>query len=173
MILPDHAIQKLCVEAGMVTPFDLELVNPASLDVRLGDNVLIELEEQKELHPLSITRYSKEKPFLLMPDEFILAQTLETFNMPSNVCGQFALKSSLARAGFEHLLAGWIDPGFHGSVLTLELKNARRLHELPLWPGMRIGQIIFSQTTSMPLKTYAETGRYNKDATVKGCKGLT
>jgi len=107
----------------MVTPFELELVNPASLDVRLGDNVLIEIEEQKELHPLSITSYSKEKPFLLMPDEFILAQTLETFNMPSNVCGQFALKSSLARAGFEHLLAGWIDPGFHGSVLTLELKN--------------------------------------------------
>ena len=172
MILPDHAIEKLCRESEMVPPFDKELLNPASLDVRLGDNVLIELEEQNELHPLSLDRYSRDKPFLLSPNEFILAQTVEMFNMPSNVCGQFALKSSLARAGFEHLLAGWIDPGFHGSVLTLELKNARRLHEVPIWPGMRIGQIIFSQTTSMPLKTYMETGRYNNDKTVKGCKGL-
>ena len=169
MILPDHEIAKLC-RAGMITPFDDYLINPASLDVRLGDHIMIELESQQDLHPADIINHTKENPYLLYPDEFILAQTLEVFNIPDTVSGQFALKSSLARLGFEHLLAGWIDPGFNNSVLTLELKNARKHQPLPLWPGMRIGQIIFMQMASTPDVSYRDSGRYNDDLTVTQCK---
>jgi dCTP deaminase len=88
------------------------------------------------------------------------------------VCAQYALKSSLARAGFEHLLAGWIDPGFSNSVLTLELKNARKYQPIPLWPGMRIGQIIFMQMDETPQVSYKQSGRYNGDRKVAMCKGL-
>ena len=84
----------------------------------------------------------------------------------------FALKSSLARAGFEHLLAGFIDPGFSNSVLTLELKNARKMHPVPLWPGMRIGQVVWHRMTSSPNVSYRYSGRYNGDSKVTGCKGL-
>jgi dCTP deaminase len=169
LILPDHEIAKLC-RAGMITPFDDYLINPASLDVRLGDHIMIELESQQDLHPADIINHTKENPYLLYPDEFILAQTLEVFNIPDTVSGQFALKSSLARSGFEHLLAGWIDPGFNNSVLTLELKNARKHQPLPLWPGMRIGQIIFMQMASTPDVSYRDSGRYNDDLTVTQCK---
>ena len=154
----------------MITPFDDYLINPASLDVRLGDHIMIELESQQDLHPADIINHTKENPYLLYPDEFILAQTLEVFNIPDTVSGQFALKSSLARLGFEHLLAGWIDPGFNNSVLTLELKNARKHQPLPLWPGMRIGQIIFMQMASTPDVSYRDSGRYNDDLTVTQCK---
>ena len=154
----------------MITPFDDYLINPASLDVRLGDHIMIELESQQDLHPADIINHTKENPYLLYPDEFILAQTLEVFNIPDTVSGQFALKSSLARSGFEHLLAGWIDPGFNNSVLTLELKNARKHQPLPLWPGMRIGQIIFMQMASTPDVSYRDSGRYNNDLTVTQCK---
>jgi dCTP deaminase len=92
--------------------------------------------------------------------------------MPDDVCGQFALKSSLARAGFEHLMAGWIDPGFNSSVLTLEIKNARQYHAIPMWPGMRIGQIIFMRMASKPDVSYRDCGRYNSDKTVQESKGL-
>jgi dCTP deaminase len=169
LILPDHEIAKLC-RAGMITPFDDYLINPASLDVRLGDHIMIELRGQQDLHPADIINHTKENPYLLYPDEFILAQTLEVFNIPDNLSGQFALKSSLARSGFEHLLAGWIDPGFNNSVLTLELKNARKHQPLPLWPGMRIGQIIFMQMASTPDVSYRDSGRYNNDLTVTQCK---
>ena len=168
MILPDHEITKLC-RAGMITPFDDYLINPASLDVRLGDHIMIELQGQQDLHPV-IINHTKSNPYLLYPDEFILAQTLEVFNIPDNVSGQFALKSSLARSGFEHLLAGWIDPGFNNSVLTLELKNARKHQPLPLWPGMRIGQIIFMQMAATPDVSYRDSGRYNNDLMVTRCK---
>ena len=173
MILSDHDIAKLCRE-GLITPFDDYLLNPASLDVRLGTQLMVETEDSDELQvteldPAVITKYN---PFLLRPNEFVLGQTLEVFNVPDDICGQFALKSSLARAGFEHLLAGWIDPGFNSSVLTLELKNARQHKAIPLWPGMRIGQIIFMRMSSRPDVSYRDCGRYNGDKQVTGSKGL-
>ena len=133
-ILPDYEIVCLA-RRGLVNPYEPELVNPASLDVRLGDNLLIELPETSTLVPYSIAGHTKEKPFMLQPREFVLAETLERFSFPTFTAGQLALKSSRAREGIEHLMAGYIDPGFEGR-LTLELVNARMLHALPLWPGM-------------------------------------
>ncbi len=169
-ILPDHQIQILC-NAGMISPYDPELVNPASLDVRLGNEVMVEQEEHEQMRKVSIEKFTRESPFYLYQGEFVLAHTLETFKVPSNVAGQFALKSSTARAGFEHLMAGYIDPGFWDSVLTLELKNARQLSPIPMWPGMRIGQIVWTRMQAPPTKTYRETGRYNGDHTVQPTKG--
>lgn len=167
--LADWQIKSLC-EKGMVTPFDATLLNPASLDVRLGDLIYVEVVDGLRL--TDVSKATKDKPWYLQPNEFILAQTREEFSIPDNLCATFALKSSLARTGFEHLLAGFIDPGFNNSVLTLELKNARTSKSLPLWPGMRIGQIIFQQMSGIPLKSYKESGRYNGDKQVTQCKGL-
>ena len=169
-VLCDWQIKVLC-ESGMITPFNPTLLNPASLDVLLGDNIFEE-REKRGLVEKSIAHHTKEDPYLLHPNDFILAQTIEKFNVPNRICAQFALKSSVARAGIEHLLAGWIDPGFNNSVLTLELKNARRLEAVRLWPGMRIGQIVFYEMSSHPLKSYRETGRYNGDSKVAASKGL-
>ncbi len=169
-VLPDYQIE-LLARAGLVAPFDVELLNPASLDVRLGDEIMVEQSDVDQLEKISIKDFTREDPFKLYPGEFILAHTLETFHVPGNITGQFALKSSLARAGFEHLMAGYIDPGFWGSVLTLELKNARQYCPIPLWPGMRIGQVIWTRMQSAPVKSYRETGRYNYDRSVSGTKG--
>ena len=76
------------------------------------------------------------------------------------------LKSSRAREGYQHALAGWIDPGWVGSKLTLELKNNRRYRSLPLYPGMRIGQIVFHTMSQTPIKSYTEVGNYNNHARV-------
>jgi dCTP deaminase len=68
-------------------------------------------------------------------------------------------------------MAGYCDPGWHGSVLTLELHNSRQLHPVALWPGMKIGQMVFHQMAATPQRSYAVTGRYNGDATVQGSRG--
>ena len=168
-ILPDFEIVCLA-RRGMVSPYDPELVNPASLDVRLGDNLLIEDKQTPELQPFSIAGYTKEEPFMLQPHEFVLAETLEHFQIPNVVAGQLALKSSRAREGIEHLTAGYVDPGYCGR-LTLELQNARSLHPVPLWPGMRIGQIVFHKMSLLPNKDYSVTGRYQGDLKVQASKG--
>lgn len=168
-ILPDVEILTL-VRRGLVTPFDHELVNPASLDVRLGNNLLVEIPTSCSMVPYSITEYSKDKPYMLQPHEFVLAETLEEFYLPDCIAGQLALKSSRAREGIEHLLAGYVDPGYRGR-LTLELQNARCMHPVPIWPGMRIAQLVFHKLSMLPSKDYSMTGRYYGDKTVQGSRG--
>lgn len=170
MILADWQITARC-NGGMVTPFDPELVNPASLDVRLGDTLLIESAEGLQLKPYPLAGHTEENPYLLRPGQFVLAQTIERFHLPDDIAAQFMLKSSRARSGLEHLMAGYCDPGWHGSVLTLELHNSRQLHPVALWPGMKIGQMVFHQMAATPQRSYAVTGRYNGDATVQGSRG--
>ena len=68
------------------------------------------------------------------PGGFVLAATAEWIRVPVSMESVFQLKSSRGREGYEHALAGYIDPGFHGRV-TLELSNLRRFKELPLEAG--------------------------------------
>jgi dCTP deaminase len=168
-ILCDHEIHNLA-RRNLVFPFQSEMVNPASLDVRLGENLLVEMPQVPALLPYSIAGHSQENPFMLQPHEFVLAETMEEFSFPDCVAGQLALKSSRAREGIEHLLAGYIDPGFAGR-LTLELQNARSMHAVPLWPGMRIAQIVFHRMSMLPGKSYSVTGRYHGDTAVQASKG--
>ena len=169
MILCDSEIRALC-EEGLVTPYDPALVNPASLDVRLGENILIETALTSHMQPRSIAGFTQDRPFLLHPREFILEETVETFFLPSFLAGQFALKSSRARSGIEHLMAGYCDPGWSGSRLTLELQNARALHPVQLWPGMRIGQLVFHVMSARPAEDYSIVGHYNFDQQVTASK---
>ena len=170
MIIADHQIAELC-RAGMVTPFEPALVNPASLDVRLGGTLLIESVQGPQLVPYPLDGHTESNPYQLAPGQFVLAQTIETFHLPATVAAQFMLKSSRAREGLEHLMAGYCDPGWSGSVLTLELHNSRQLHPVPLWPGMKIGQMVFHRMSSTPERDYRETGRYNGDQVVQASKG--
>jgi dCTP deaminase len=169
VILCDTEIRALC-EEGLVDPYDPTLVNPASLDVRLGENILIETALTSHMQPRSIAGFTEDRPFLLHPREFILAETVETFFLPSFLAGQFALKSSRARSGIEHLMAGYCDPGWSGSKLTLELQNARALHPVKLWPGMRIGQLVFHVMSAKPAEDYSIVGHYNFDQQVTASK---
>jgi dCTP deaminase len=171
MILSDWEIVRACEGTGMVKPFDRAMVNPASLDVRLGATLLIESVESPELKPYPLGSHSEEDPYLLVPGQFVLAQTVETFYLPEHVAAQFMLKSSRAREGLEHLMAGYCDPGWNGSVLTLELHNSRQLHPVRLWPGMRIGQMVFHKMSTPPMRPYSLVGRYNGDTTVQGSRG--
>lgn len=163
--LSDHEIEALCL-AGMVTPYDPALLNPTSLDLLLGGTLLIESAQSPAMVPYPLQGHTEERPYLLQPGQFVLAETVEMFHLPDDVTGQFILKSSRARSGLEHLLAGFCDPGWHGSVLTLELHNSRQLHPVKLWPGMRIGQMKFERLASKPRRSYRETGRYNGHRTV-------
>jgi len=171
MVLPDHQIRWFCQKHAMVVPFSEDQLNPASYDVLLGDRLMIEVPEHRDLQIHGIAGHTAEDPYWLQPGEFVLAQTQEIFNIPDSVAAQFVLKSSRAREGLEHLLAGWCDPGWHGSRLTLELSNARKMHPIAIWPGMKIGQMVFHKMEGIPGRSYAVTGRYNGDLAVTASKG--
>ena len=155
----------------MVMPFDEELLNPASLDVTLGGRIMVEVPETPELQVVDILGHTAEYPYLIQPGEFFLAETREIFNLPNHIGAQFVLKSSRAREGWDHAEAGWCDPGWYGSRLTMEIRNQRRLHPLGIWPGMKFGQMKFILVSGSVERSYAESGRYNADLGVTASKG--
>lgn len=169
--LVDHQIRELCRKSGLVEPFDPDLVNPASIDVTLGETVLVEGRicgpeaERVRWIPVDI-----RNGFMFSPGQFVLAHTAETVRLPNWIEANFQLKSSRGREGINHLLAGYIDPGFSG-VITLELQNVNQRHKLELYAGMRIGQLRFNSLETPPLRSYAVTGRYMNDMTVMPSKG--
>lgn len=158
-ILADWEIDAYCRQKNLVEPYRPDNLNPASLDLELGFVLLIETILGFEA--VDISTRTKEKPFWLQPGQFVLAETSERFNLPVSLSAQFVLKSSRAREGYNHMLAGWCDPGWHGSVLTLELKNNLQQGRLPLYPGLKIGQMVFYRMSAQPDRSYSETGHYN------------
>lgn len=175
--LVDWQLAMLCQDNELVSPFDFKYINPASMDVTLGDEILIEgricgpLTERTRWLPLDLRDFSEEDPYKLRPGNFILGVTKEVIKVPDWAEAQYQLKSTLGRMGIEHLMAGYIDPGFVGRI-TLELTNVNQRHDIPLWSGMRIGQLRFSRLDQTPNKTYADTGRYMNDMNVQPSKGI-
>jgi dCTP deaminase len=169
-IAPDRHLLTL-LEDGLLDPWDPALVNPASIDVRLGPTLLVEHPSSPALRTFSIANTTEAAPHFLEPGAFVLAETIETFHVPETVAVQFMLKSSRAREGINSLMAGYADPGFNNSKLTLELHNVRRYHSVPIWHGMKIGQLIVKRLAAPPTRSYAEVGRYNNLPGVTASKG--
>lgn len=174
------------VASGVVEGTKPEDVNAASIDIHLGRFLLIEqitdgckypghpdVVSLRKRDSLKLGRHDlvEQGPYIIKPGEFLLASSEEVFNLPNNIAAEYKLKSSLARAGLDHLNAGWCDPGWHGSVLTLELRNLTTYHYLELRHGLPIGQMIFFRCEEVPEKgSYATKGSYNGDRTVQGVK---
>jgi len=171
--LVDFQIRNLCRNIGLVEPFNPEMVNPASIDVTLGG--VIKVEGRSYGRPKDRARWinheiDSDKGFILPPGGFILAHTNEYVRIPNNLESNFQLKSSRGREGINHLLAGYIDPGFKGQI-TLELQNVNSRHNVVLKKGMRIGQLRFHTLSEIPLRSYAVTGRYFLDEGAVASKG--
>jgi deoxycytidine triphosphate deaminase len=169
------------VDSGFITHVLPDNINGSSIDVRIGEEVLIErfvgspelkTISLRDREPLETIRHDlKQEPLYLYPGECILAHTIEMFNLPGDLSAMFKLKSSCGRIFLEHMNAGWCDAYWHGSALTMELKNMSRQHVIKLQYGDAIGQMIFFPHLMVPEDMgYAQRGRYNKDKGVSGTK---
>ena len=149
MLLSDTDIENF-IDAGEIniTPYNRSLLQPSSIDVRLGRQFRIfnshrythidPAQQQDEL--TTLVELSSFGCFILHPGEFALASTKETNTLPDTVAARLEGKSSLGRLGLmNHSTAGFIDPGFSGQI-TLELSNVSNL-PITLWPGMKVGQL--------------------------------
>lgn len=167
MLLSYIELVKL-VENGVINAKP-ELINGASIDVTLYPTIMVELPSQSRLkielaskESLRFIEVEMKHQYELHPGQFILAATEEVFNLPNDIVCEFKLKSSIARAGLNHLFAGFCDPNWSNSRLTLELKNDTQFHDLILRPGMKIGQMVFYRVTPVPHEqSYAVKGHYN------------
>lgn len=174
MLLEDSTIKFKSQYKNLIVPFNESQLQPCSYDLTL-DKGLLTFEFESEEYPIGsyITAYDKQihnikyrsidlsklkdEIYVLQPNQFIIASTQETVNMPDDVAGRFEGKSSLGRLGLTtHVTAGFIDAGFSGQI-TLEMKNENRF---PIWikRGMKIGQICFFKMNRHASHPYGSEG---------------
>ena len=167
MILSDKTILKMLEEKTLtIEPVTPEQIQPASVDIRLGNTFSIVddtpssvITLENEIKYKAITTDT----FLIMPGQFVLATTMEYFELPNNLTAFVEGRSSLGRMGLFIQNAGWVDPGFKGEI-TLELYNANRC-AIELKAGRRVGQLVFAKMDDYALNPY--NGKY------QGQKGAT
>ncbi len=111
-------------------------LQPASIDLHLGDTIIY-VEHSTNVTCTIDDRYQ----YRLDPGEFVLGHTVEHIEIPDDLAGFFANRSSLGRKGLFTENAGFVDPGWKGQ-LTVELFNSSR-YPISLTEGMPIGQILF------------------------------
>jgi dCTP deaminase len=119
-VLSDGTIRRLIADGHVrIEPFDETMVQPASIDLRLG------------------------RSFRVFHNHRIGA--IDLADPPKNLTEHVEIddgESSLGRLGLiVHATAGFVDPGFKGT-LTLEITNLTRV-PIILWPGKPIAQLSF------------------------------
>ena len=150
-VLSDGTITRLVDEGRIrIDPWDPALVQPASVDLRLGDSfrvfhnhraTAIDLRRPPENLTEEVVVPEGES-FVIHPGEFCLGRTLEWVELPDDIVARIEGKSSLGRLGLiVHATAGFCDPGWKGT-LTLELNNLTRV-PIILHPGLEIAQLSF------------------------------
>ncbi len=167
MILSDKTLMKMLEEKTLVVePLEKEQIQPASIDIRLGNTFSIVedtstgiINLENEIKYKTITSDS----YILLPNQFVLATTMEYFDLPDDLTAFVEGRSSLGRMGLFIQNAGWVDPGFKGEI-TLELYNANRC-AIELKAGRRVGQLVFAKMDDTALNPY--NGKY------QGQKGAT
>lgn len=166
------------VGRGVLKGVPKEHINGSSIDITLGSLILVEgpsngkeVDLRRRVNPNWVPLEMGEDGYLISPGELVLGSSQEWFDMPPTLSSTLSMKSSPCRMGLNHLLAGWIDPGFTGSVLTLELQNSLRYHGIRIRPGDRIAQVSFLSHLPVPQEAlYTQVGRYNWDTKVTPAK---
>lgn len=169
MILSDRDIKKALKEGRIIIKPKPDLktqLGSSSLDLRLGHHFrafkhgkqpfVDPFDPATTAHMTEEITITKQEPYAIHPNEFVLASTLEWVEWTDDLAARVEGRSSLGRLGLViHSTAGHIDAGWRGNI-TLELRNIGMVPIL-LYPTMRVCQLIFE-----PLSSVADQPYYKK-----------
>ena len=172
-ILSDKDINKYLEEGKIsIDPLlDKKQIQPSSVDMRLGNEFkvfkvirkpYIDPKDEEDISSyMESTTVKEGEAFIIHPNEFALATTLEYVKVPDDLVARVEGRSSMGRLGVTmHVTAGFIDPGFEGNI-TLEISNIGAM-PVALYPKQRVCQIVFETMTSPSEIPYGHPSRNSK-----------
>jgi len=170
MVLSDGEIMEyLSSKELVIEPIEQAQIQPASVDVRLGNTFCVADDSASSIIHLSdeihYRTFTQDK-YVLLPGQFVLATTVEKIRLPNYLTAFVEGKSSLGRLGLFIQNAGWVDPGFSGEI-TLELFNASRF-AIELHAGNRIAQLVLAKTGKAAVHPYS--GKYLNQSGATGSR---
>lgn len=167
MIWGDKKIKRKLFDAGLIQFSDKAMINPASVNIRLGNSFLTmrDGDHYKLGDPIQYKEHHIEdgkRGFILYPGQFCLATTMEKIQIPNDAVAFVQGRSSIGRIGLTVQNAGYVDPGFFGHI-TLELVNESPC-SLCLPAGYPVAQLVFMDCTKV---NHPYSGKYigQRDAT--------
>lgn len=167
MVLSDKTLRTYIANGAItIEPLAEHAIRSASVDLCLGDHFLIidsnSMDIIKMDEPPSY-REIRAESITVPAHTFVLATTREFVKIPPFLTAAVEGRSSIGRLGLFIQNAGWIDPGFEGTI-TLELYNANAL-PIRIDAGRRLCQLVFYAMDQEVEKLYS--GKY------KGQRGTT
>jgi dCTP deaminase len=178
MVLSDVDL-KAALEAGQIViapaPDLATQLGACSLDLRLGNefrvfertrNAFIDPRGQIDWDSFTrLVEVPAEEPFIMHPQELVLAVTIEQITLPADILGRLEGRSSLGRLGIiVHGTAPLFFPGFTGRAV-MELGNIGPM-PVALYPGMRICAFTFERLSSPTSRPYQ--GKYSGQSSPVG-----
>jgi len=131
-----------------------------SIDLRLGFTFMIlkawhmTPRGRESLETVHVDKYTPEyfdiieleggQYFDLLPDEFVLASTLESIKIPDDLMAVLYPRSSTNRKGLSLDLTGIVDSGYEGQLI-IPIRNNTRSRTVRLYPGERLCQVVFEE----------------------------
>jgi len=151
-------------------------IGPSSLDLHLDNKAIIIPATPEFESPYRAFRIGEDMSLLhkehngwdeirIDPGDFMLLSTKERIKFPNNISGFVQGRSSIARAGLQIHAAGFVDPGFEGTI-TLEVTN---MTDVPLIvpKDIRICQMVFARSSEVSENAYNK----KKDSKYQGQSG--
>ena len=167
MVLSDiDIIERIGDGSLVIDPYEEDNVEPASIDIRLGNSFKEPIKTGRIVDSQSDGgqpyREFQADSIVLEPGDSYLATTLETIEIPDDLCADAVGRSSLGRLFVSiHETAGFCDPGFVGEV-TLEMTNENpnpvRLHS-----GDRVCQLVFKELSRPAIQLYGHEDSQYQD----------
>lgn len=169
-IKPDHWIEKMALEQGMIEPFIKESIKPGfsaglssyGYDMRLGNKFRILKTGSGTLDPKNsgpdLFEDFEGEVCVIPPHSFVLGQSVEYFRIPRNILAIAFGKSSYARSGVTVNLTPF-EPEWEGFV-TLQIAN-NSPYSVKIYAGEGIAQVLFLEASQPCQVSYADKkGRY-------------
>lgn len=98
----------------MIENYSSKNIKPASINIHL--NKIFKIENQKIINFSKKIKYKELKlPYILKPNEYILAKSKEILNIPQNVCILHIHRTTTMRRGL-NIIGGFGDPGYKGEI---------------------------------------------------------
>jgi len=173
MLKPDSWIKKMALEHDMIKPFEPRQIKNNNIsyglssygyDIRISDQFKIfkgagkkDIIDPKNAKP-GLFEDFKGSIYVIPPNSFVLAMSLEYFKIPSNVLALCAGKSTYARIGVIVNVTP-LEPSWEG-YLTIAISNTSNV-PAKLYANEGIGQVVFFESDEQCDITYADRkGKY-------------
>lgn len=161
MIITDGEIKEAIKNKEIfLSPISEESIQPASYDMRLGDNAIIsktvsleELHKKVENKEIGEIDVKDKKTLTIPPGAFALLTTLEKVKLSKKYAGHIGMRSYFTRKGLILLSGIQIDPGFEGHLVLGACNLSPRSLEIRY--GDPICTIEFHRLNKEVLKAYS------------------